>query len=164
MISAKKISGFVKLEHTLFSLPLLFAGALLATGPGHIGKDEWIYLGLIVLAGTGARVLALALNRLVRGGVLKRFPLRDSVSAVSVGIIDGEIVLDLPYEEDARAEVDFNVVATGHGRFVEVQGTAEQGTYSTDDLTAMTSVALRGIAELNQIQEKILAEVEAEEQ
>ena len=56
-----------------------------------------------------------------------RDPLRDSVAAVSVGIVDGEVLLDLPYEEDARAEVDMNVVATGTGRFVEVQGTGEGG-------------------------------------
>ena len=98
---------------------------------------------------TGAYVaLALALNRLVARGALARVPLRDSVAAVSVGIVNGRAVLDLPYEEDSRAEVDMNVVATGRGRFVEVQGTAEQGTFSPEDLEAMTRLARLGIAEL----------------
>jgi ribonuclease PH len=110
---------------------------------------------------TGAyTALALALRRLVERGTFERAPLRDSVAAVSVGILGGEVLLDLAYEEDSRAEVDLNVVATGSGRFVEVQGTAEQGTFGADDLSAMTSLALAGIAELGRIQEKTLAEAE----
>ena len=108
---------------------------------------------------TGAyAALALAMRRLVQQGSFPRVPLLDSVAAVSVGIVGGEAVLDLAYEEDARAEVDLNVVATGGGRFVEVQGTAERGTFSSEDLAAMTSLALGGIAELVRIQEKALAE------
>ncbi len=111
---------------------------------------------------TGAYVaLALALGRLVDKGSLERIPLRDSVAAVSVGLVDGELLLDLPYAEDARADVDFNVVATGRGRFVEVQGTAENGTYSPEDLGKMTTLALDGIAELTRVQQKVLAEVRA---
>jgi len=118
--------------------------------------------GTRTAAVTGAwTALALALRRLTRSGTFPRVPLRDSVAAVSVGVVDGEIVLDLPYEEDARAEVDFNVVATGSGRFVEVQGTAEQGTFTSDDLSRMTSLALSGIAELARIQEKVLSEADA---
>jgi 4-hydroxybenzoate polyprenyltransferase len=71
---AKKISGFVKLEHTLFSLPLLFAGALLAVPPHDLGKNEWLDIGLILLAGTGARTLALALNRLIDRQIDARNP------------------------------------------------------------------------------------------
>ena len=73
-----------------------------------------------------------------------------------VGVIDGEIRLDLPYEEDARAEVDMNVVATGSGRFIEVQGTGEGATFSAEDLAGLTHLALTGIDELTQIQRKAL--------
>jgi len=106
---------------------------------------------------TGAyAALALACSRMEQRGDLKRNPLRDSVAAISVGIVSGEHVLDLPYEEDVRAEVDMNVVATGRGRFVEVQGTAEEGTYSADDLRTLTDLALGGIGELTRIQRQIL--------
>jgi ribonuclease PH len=102
---------------------------------------------------TGAWVaLALACGRLVESGKIKRDPLRESVAAVSVGVVRGEVLLDLPYEEDARADVDMNVVATGSGQFVEVQGTAEGATYSAEELRALTDLALRGIAELTEIQ------------
>jgi ribonuclease PH len=111
---------------------------------------------------TGAWVaLALALRRLVRDRTFERVPLLDAVAAVSVGIVGGQALLDLAYDEDAGAEVDLNVVATGSGRFVEVQGTAERGTFGRDDLGALTSLALGGIAELVRIQEKALAEAGA---
>jgi ribonuclease PH len=98
---------------------------------------------------TGAYVaLAVAVNRLVARGDLERNPLRDSVAAISVGVVGGEVMLDLAYEEDSRAEVDMNVVATGAGRFVEVQGTGEEGTFSQDELNELTTLALSGIAEL----------------
>ncbi|HTF34870.1 MAG TPA: ribonuclease PH [Myxococcota bacterium] len=106
---------------------------------------------------TGAYVaLHLAISRLLARGVLARFPLRDSVAAISVGVLNGHAVLDLPYEEDSRAEVDMNIVATGGGRFVEIQGTAEQGTFSADDLTALTALARQGIAELTRLQKEAL--------
>ena len=69
--------------------------------------------------------MALACRRLQASGRLSGDPIRDAVAAISVGVIDGELRLDLPYEEDSRADVDMNVVATGSGRFVEVQGTGE---------------------------------------
>jgi ribonuclease PH len=107
---------------------------------------------------TGAyTALALACRRLLQSGQLERDPLRDSVAAVSVGIVDGEVVLDLPYEEDVRAEVDMNVVATGRGRFVEVQGTGEEGTFSVEQLQQLTDLALQGIAELVGAQRKVLS-------
>jgi ribonuclease PH len=108
---------------------------------------------------TGAyTALDIAVRRLMRRGDLERNPLRDSVAAISVGIVAGEVVLDLPYEEDASAEVDMNVVATGRGRFVEVQGTGEEGTFSPDQLSAMTALALRGIAQLAEIQQRAVLE------
>jgi len=111
---------------------------------------------------TGAyTALSLALSRLVRRGALDRVPLRDSVAAVSVGVVDGEVLLDLAYDEDSRAEVDMNIVATGSGRLAEVQGTGEGATFSRDELDAMTTLALRGIQELTRLQENALAEAGA---
>jgi ribonuclease PH len=111
---------------------------------------------------TGAYVaLALALRRLERRGALSRWPLRDSVAAVSVGVVNGVPVLDLPYVEDARAEVDMNVVATGAGRFVEVQGTGEQGTFSPEELEALVALARGGVEQLAKLQAAALTEAAA---
>jgi ribonuclease PH len=84
-------------------------------------------------------------------------PLIDSVAAVSVGIIDGESCLDLNYEEDARAQVDMNVVMTGSGRLVEVQGTAEHGSFERAELDRMIDLATQGIGELTAHQQKVLS-------
>ncbi|MCA9503181.1 MAG: ribonuclease PH [Spirochaetaceae bacterium] len=89
--------------------------------------------------------LAIALARLDRKGALPGKVLLDQVAAVSVGVIDGEPRLDLPYEEDSRAAVDMNVVATGAGRFVEVQGTGEDGTFDRGELDGLLDLALGGI-------------------
>jgi ribonuclease PH len=108
---------------------------------------------------TGAYIaLDLAVQRLLARGHLERTPLRDSVAAISVGIVDGRPLLDLAYEEDVRAEVDMNVVATGAGRFVEVQGTGEAATFSREELESLTELALRGIGELAGIQKRLLAD------
>lgn len=85
-----------------------------------------------------------------------RLPLGDSVAAVSVGILAGRPVLDLDYEEDAAATVDFNVVMTGSGQFVEVQGTGEEATFSEKQLTAMLELARSGIRRLTGIQQAAL--------
>jgi len=82
----------------------------------------------------------------------------DSIAAVSVGIIDGEPMLDLAYTEDVRAETDMNVVVTGKGKFVEVQGTAEAAPFDRAELNALLDLALHGTAELTQLQTKALAE------
>lgn len=84
-------------------------------------------------------------------------PLKDSVSAISVGIIDGVPFLDLAYTEDVRAETDMNVVVTGKGHFVEVQGTAEGAPFNRDELNALLDLALKGNAELRDIQASALA-------
>jgi ribonuclease PH len=106
---------------------------------------------------TGAyTALAIAIGRLRARGALASDPLADSVAAVSVGIVDGRVVLDLPYDEDARADVDMNVVATGRGRFVEVQGTAEHGTFAPDELAQMTGLAQRAIAEITKAQQEAI--------
>jgi len=108
---------------------------------------------------TGAFVaLADAFRNLRREGLVDRMPIRDFVSAVSVGIVDGEMLLDLQYEEDHRAEVDMNVVATRGGLFVEVQGTAEAVPFARERLDAMTDLAVRGIAMLTRKQIEVLGE------
>lgn len=83
--------------------------------------------------------------------------LTDSVAGISVGIVDGQPVLDLPYREDVRAATDMNVVATGSGRFVEVQGTAEHAPFERVELDALLDLALAGIAELTRLQRQALA-------
>ena len=106
---------------------------------------------------TGAwTALALATWRLRHRGAIDREPLLDSMAAVSVGLIDGQVLLDLPYEEDARADVDMNVVATGSGALAEVQGTGEGVTFSRTQLDELTDLALRGIAVLTRIQKEVL--------
>lgn len=82
--------------------------------------------------------------------------LRDSISAISVGIIDGRPCLDLPYEEDVRAETDMNVVMTGSGKFVEIQGTAEEEPFSRVELSELLDLAEKGTAELTEIQKAVL--------
>lgn len=98
-----------------------------------------------------------ACSRLMLAGQIERHPLTDECAAISVGIVDDEARLDLPYEEDARAEVDMNVVMTGQGRFVEVQGTAEGDPFDDSQLTAMLGLARSGIAEIVALQRAALA-------
>ena len=86
----------------------------------------------------------------------KRYPLRDSVAAISVGIVDRKPVLDLDYVEDRDAAVDMNVVMTGGGRFIEVQGTGEEATFDEQELNTLIGLAQRGISELTKIQKKTL--------
>jgi ribonuclease PH len=93
---------------------------------------------------------------MVEVGMLKTSPLHDTVAAVSVGIVDGEILLDLPYAEDSRAEVDMNVVQLGSGGLVEVQGTGESGTFDRKLLDRMLDLAEHGIAELARLQSRVL--------
>lgn len=85
-----------------------------------------------------------------------KYPLRDSVAAVSVGIVGGKPTLDLDYEQDFAAAVDMNVVMTGSGQFVEVQGTGEEATFSEEQLAALLKLAKRGIVQLVDIQQKAL--------
>ena len=106
---------------------------------------------------TGGYVaLALALDRLRKGGAFARLPLTDSVAAVSVGVVDGRLLLDLCYAEDSKAAVDMNVVQTGAGRFVEVQGPAEGKTFSAKELDRMLAVASDGIRTLGALQRETL--------
>jgi ribonuclease PH len=97
-------------------------------------------------------------TRQVQAGVLSSHPLTDACAAVSVGIVDAAGMLDLDYAEDSHAEVDMNVVMTGSGRFVEVQGTAEGAPFSRSELDDMLQLAERGIALLLECQRDVLAE------
>jgi ribonuclease PH len=106
---------------------------------------------------TGAcAALAIALGKLQTAGTLKESPLKQMVAATSVGIVDGRVLLDLAYEEDARAEVDMNVVMTADGGFVETQATAEKGNYSRAQLNEMLDVAEAGIQELLLAQKRVV--------
>jgi ribonuclease PH len=106
---------------------------------------------------TGSCVaLAQAINRLVEQKALASLPMNDLVAAVSVGVVEGEAVLDLDYPEDSSAEVDFNVVMTGAGHFVEVQGTAEGEPFDRAMMDRLVDVAAKGIAELNGMQRSAL--------
>jgi len=98
-----------------------------------------------------------ALTRLVAEGVLSQHALTDAVAAVSVGIIDGVPMLDLPYEEDSRADVDMNVVMTGAGKFVEVQGTAEHNAFSRAELDSLLHLADSGLQQILAAQRSILS-------
>jgi ribonuclease PH len=108
---------------------------------------------------TGAWVaLALACRRLEREGLVTRNPVVQSVAAVSVGLVDGRPLLDLAYEEDSRAEVDMNVVMTGAGEYVELQGTGEGGTFRRTQLDLLADLAWKGIQRLLEAQKRVLAE------
>jgi ribonuclease PH len=99
-----------------------------------------------------------ALSRLVQAGIILEHPLTAFCAAISVGIVNGQPVLDLPYVEDSRAEVDMNVVMTSLGGFVEVQGTAEGAPYSRAELDAMLVLAEKGIGEIIELQREMVAE------
>ena len=106
---------------------------------------------------TGACVaLAMALARLVREQKVPRWPLRETVAAISVGICAGQAVLDLGYAEDAEADVDCNVVGTASGAFVEIQGTAERRPFSDDQLGELLALAKAGLALLRDVQDAAL--------
>ena len=112
---------------------------------------------------TGAFVaLALAAHDLVESGVIDEIPLRDTIAAVSCGVVDGKALLDLPYEEDSAADVDMNVVMTGSGRFVELQGTGEEATFSDDELSQLLGLARGGIKELTEAQLDVLPDALAD--
>jgi len=99
-----------------------------------------------------------AFSRMVAGGKIPAHPMIDACAAISVGVVDALAHLDLDYSEDARAEVDMNVVMTGAGRFVEVQGTAEGNPFSRSELDELLALAEKGITEIFEIQRATLAE------
>ncbi|MCU0242980.1 MAG: ribonuclease PH [Vicinamibacteria bacterium] len=110
---------------------------------------------------TGAFVaLVEACRQLKRQGQIQELPIRDYIAATSVGKVGGKILLDLSYQEDSSAEVDLNLAMTGNGRFVEIQGTAEEKPFEAADLTEMIAVAQKGIQELIAIQKQVLGELQ----
>ncbi|MCR4338202.1 MAG: ribonuclease PH [Candidatus Omnitrophica bacterium] len=104
----------------------------------------------------GFIALALALKKLKKDGLLPEIPLKDHVAAISVGIYQGQNVLDLNYEEDSHADMDMNVVMVGKGEFVEIQGTAEGCPFSKKQVDDLLKLATKGIQELIAIQKKII--------
>ena len=104
----------------------------------------------------GFVALALACKKLMDEGLLKEMPLKQYIAAVSVGIVGDEALLDLCYEEDSTAEVDMNIIMTGGGGFVEIQGTGEAGTFSQEQLLEMLTLGKIGVAELLKIQKEVL--------
>jgi len=135
---------------------------LAALGPRTIWLDCDVIQadgGTRTAAITGAYIaLADALQYLRANGQISSLPLKDFVAATSVGVVEGQPVLDLCYAEDSIADVDMNVIMTGGGKFVEVQGTAEETPFDRPQLDAMLALASAGIQELIALQRRLLAE------
>ncbi|WP_339186561.1 ribonuclease PH [Brevibacillus sp. FSL K6-6036] len=109
---------------------------------------------------TGAYVAMVeAMSKLVENGTWKQYPLTDFLAATSVGIIDGEVLLDLNYKEDSTATVDMNIVMTGEGKFVELQGTGEEAPFSVEQLQEVLALAKKGIDQLFAAQREALSEL-----
>ena len=107
---------------------------------------------------TGAYIAAqIAIQKLIANKVLEKNPFKDSVAAVSAGIFKDTPILDLDYLEDKDAEVDANIVMTGSGKYVEVQGSGEEATYSEDQLNALIALGRHGIEVLTEIQKEAIA-------
>jgi len=103
--------------------------------------------------------LTMALAKLRKDGAFTKLPLKDYLGAVSIGIVDDKIILDLCEKEDNRAQVDMNVVITGRGKFVEVQSTAEGKTFSQEELVRMLLLARKGIRKIIKSQRKIVSKI-----
>src|SRR5208282_384969 len=111
------------------------------------------------LIGRSLRALALALQRLIDAGTLTAAPIKDFVAAISVGIVDGEVLLDLNYEEDSRADVDMNFVMTAGNKIVELQATAEHQVFDDAQLAKMMAMARQGIQSLIAKQQSLLGKL-----
>jgi ribonuclease PH len=158
--SAGKVGGRTQEIQRLIGRSLRSVATLTALGERTI----WIDCDVISADGgtrtasiTGAFVaLALALEKMRERDQIRTIPLADYVAATSVGIVDGEVLLDLAYEDDSRAEVDMNVVKTGDGRFIEVQGTAEALPFGRESLLKLLDLADAGIQQLIEKQRAIV--------
>lgn len=155
-VSSGKPSGRTQEIQRLIGRSLRSVVDLEALGPRTIWLDCDVLQadgGTRTASVTGAFLaLRFAINGLLDSGKLECDPLKDSVAAISVGVVHGTPLLDLCYVEDFAASVDMNVVMTGSGDFVEVQGTAEEAPFSADTLTKMQNLAAKGIRELTEIQ------------
>ncbi len=107
----------------------------------------------------GFVAMAIACQKLLKSGVIKENPIISEVAAVSVGIVQNNVLLDLCYDEDSVAEVDMNIVCTGKGDFVEIQGTAEHTPFTLDQMSQMIELARKGTGELIEMQREVLAKV-----
>src|SRR3989442_11772646 len=158
--SAGKVGGRTQEIQRLIGRSLRSVTNLPALGE----RTVWIDCDVIQADGgtrtasiTGAFVaLALALEKMRERDQIRTIPLADYVAATSVGIVDGEVLLDLAYEDDSRAEVDMNVVKTGDGRFIEVQGTAEALPFGREALLKLLDLADAGISRLIEKQRAIV--------
>ena len=158
--SAGKVGGRTQEIQRLIGRSLRSVTNLPALGE----RTVWIDCDVIQADGgtrtasiTGAFVaLALALETMRKRAQIGAIPLSDYVAAISVGIVDGESLLDLAYDDDSRADVDMNIVKTGNGRFIEVQGTAEGSPFGRDALTGLLDLADLGIRELVEKQRAIV--------
>lgn len=158
--SAGKVGGRTQEIQRLIGRSLRAVANLPALGE----RTVWIDCDVIQADGgtrtasiTGAFVaLALALEKMRERNILQTIPLSDYVAAISVGIVDTEPLLDLAYEDDSRAEVDMNIVKTGNGRFIEVQGTAEATPFGRDALLMLLDLADIGIKQLVEKQRAIV--------
>jgi len=104
-------------------------------------------------------VLVYALDKLRKNGAISRIPIRDFVAATSVGMLRGELMLDLNYEEDSQADVDMNIVMTGSGEFIEVQGTSERKPFNKKQMEELLGLATKGIRDLIAIQQGFLKDI-----
>ncbi len=100
-----------------------------------------------------------SLNKLKKDGLLDKISIKDFVAATSVGILGGNLLLDLTYEEDSQADVDMNIVMTGKGEFIEIQGTAERKTFKKDEMDKLLTLAKKGIEDLINIQRNLLKDI-----
>ena len=109
---------------------------------------------------TGAFIaLMLAMKKLKKNGIIETIPIRDYVAAVSVGVVNGKNLLDLDYSEDSGADVDLNIIKTGSGGFVEIQGTAEREPFTDKQMNKMLTLANKGISQLIAIQKKMIGSI-----
>ena len=155
-----KISGRTQEIQRLIGRSLRAAVDLANLGPRTITLDCDVIQadgGTRTASVTGAYVaLHRACSRLLAQGLLTTHPIRTAVAAISVGVVEGEILLDLCYAEDSCADVDFNVVMTAGHEFIEVQGTGEGGVFSRATMSDLLDLAEQGIGELLQIQQKYI--------
>lgn len=108
----------------------------------------------------GFVALKIAILKLIDKGLIKENPIKEHLAAISVGILENDVILDLEYEEDSKADVDMNIVMTESGKYVEIQGTGEESTFSEEDLSEMLKFAKKGINELIKLQKLALGDLD----
>ncbi len=152
-----------------FEIQRLIGRSLRAVTKMRDMGERTIWIDCDVLQGDGGTrtasitgsfiALADALNKLKKDGLISSVPLKEYVAATSVGIYNGEFLLDLCYEEDSAAEVDMNIIMTSGGEFIEIQGTSERKTFTKDQMDKMLALAKNGIEELIAVQRSFLKDI-----